>query len=89
MYPTVEQKLAGFLTEPPVSEPRDAMHSKALTDTALPPDDPPGTCSVFHGFLLGPNALNSVLNPMANSSMFTLPIKIASCFFNFEMTVAS
>jgi len=60
LYPTVEQKLAGFLTEPPVSEPNDATHSKALTETALPPEDPPGTYSVFHGFLLGPNAVNSI-----------------------------
>ena len=41
--PTTEQKLAGFLIEPPVSEPNDAMHSFAETDTALPPDEPPGT----------------------------------------------
>ena len=26
---------------------------------------------------------------MANSSMFAFPIKIASCFFNLEITVAS
>ena len=64
-------------------------HSKALTETALPPEDPPGTNSGFHGFLLGPNALNSVVNPIANSSRFTFPINIASCCFSFVMTVAS
>ena len=52
--PTTEQKLAGLLTEPPVSEPSDAIHSNALTETPLPPDEPPGTQSVFHGFRLGP-----------------------------------
>ena len=89
MYPTVEQKLAGFLTEPPVSEPKEATHSKALTETALPPDEPPGTYSVFQGFLLAPNALNSVVNPIANSSRFTFPTNMASCSFSFVMTVAS
>ena len=89
MYPTTEQKLAGFLTEPPVSEPRDAIHSYAATDTALPPEEPPGTQSVFQGFLLGPYPLNSVVNPIANSSRFALPMKIASCCFNFDITVAS
>ncbi len=43
LKPTAEQKLAGFRTDPPVSEPKDATHSKALTATALPPEDPPGT----------------------------------------------
>ena len=89
LYPTVEQKLAGFLTEPPVSEPSDATHSNALTETALPPDEPPGTCSTFQGFLLGPYALNSVVRPIANSSMLALPTNIASCCFSFVITVAS
>ena len=89
LKPTTEQKLAGFLTEPPVSDPSDVMHSKALTDTALPPDEPPGTYSVFHGFLLGPNALNSVLKPIANSSRLVFPIIMASSDFSLEITVAS
>src|SRR3970282_210636 len=84
--PTTEQKLAGFLTEPPVSEPSDAIHSNALTETALPPDEPPGTYSIFHGFLLGPKALNSVVKPIENSSRFVFPIIIASSTFNFETT---
>ena len=45
LRPTIEQKLEGFLTEPPVSEPSDATDSSALTATALPPDEPPGTYS--------------------------------------------
>ena len=85
--PTTEQKLAGFLIEPPVSDPNDAMHSLAETDTALPPDEPPGTKSVFHGFLLGPYALNSVLNPIANSSRLVFPIIIASSNSNLETAV--
>jgi len=43
LYPTTEQKLAGFLTDPPVSEPNDAILSLAQTATALPPEDHPGT----------------------------------------------
>ena len=39
-----------------------------------PPEDPPGTCSVFHGFFVGPNAEVSVVLPMANSSIFVLPM---------------
>src|SRR5581483_604329 len=52
--PTTEQKLAGLLTDPPVSEPREIIHSIELTDAPLPPEEPPGTYSVFHGFLVGP-----------------------------------
>ena len=41
--PTTEQKLAGHLTDPPVSEPSDTAHSNAATLAALPPDEPPAT----------------------------------------------
>src|SRR5919199_2448036 len=61
LRPTTEQKLAGHLTDPPVSEPSDAVHSSAATLTALPPEDPPGTLSTSHGFLVGPCMLNSVV----------------------------
>ena len=84
----MEQKLAGFLIEPPVSEPKDARHSCDATETALPPDEPPGTNSVFHGFLLGPYALNSVVIPIANSSKFVFPMMIESSFCNLATTVA-
>ena len=54
MRPTTEQKLAGLRTEPPVSEPKEIRLSNALTETPLPPDEPPDTYSIFHGFLVGP-----------------------------------
>src|SRR3712207_2727784 len=60
LSPTTEQKLAGHLTEPPVSEPSDAAHSRAATLAALPPDEPPATLLISHGFLVGPCRLNSV-----------------------------
>lgn len=37
------------------------------------PDDPPGACSIFLGFLVGWKADVSVVDPMANSSMLVLP----------------
>ncbi len=36
--------------EIPVSDPRAATHCPAATADAEPPDDPPGTRSVSHGF---------------------------------------
>ena len=46
---------------------------KAATDAADPPDEPPGTRSSAHGLAVGPNALCSVDEPIANSSMLVLP----------------
>ncbi len=37
------QKLAGWRTEPPVSEPSAAGTAPAATSAADPPDEPPGT----------------------------------------------
>ena len=70
---TVPQKLPGWRMEPPVSEPSAMVASPAATAAALPPDEPPGTRSRSQGFLLGPNALVSVEEPNANSSMLSLP----------------
>ena len=47
--------------------------SRRLPTAADPPDEPPGTRSVSHGFRVGPKAEFSVDDPMANSSMFVLP----------------
>src|SRR6185503_4819016 len=87
--PTTEQKLAGHLTEPPVSEPSDRAHSSAATLAALPPDDPPGTLAMSHGFLVAPFLLNSVVDPIANSSRFVLPIRMAPASKSVFTTVAS
>ena len=59
--------------DPPVSEPRAAKHSPAATAAQEPPEEPPGTCSVSHGFFVTANAEVSVVLPIANSSMFVFP----------------
>ena len=61
LNPITEQKLAGHLTEPPVSDPNDAVHSAAATAAALPPDYPPLTNTRLHGFLVWPKFLNYVV----------------------------
>ncbi len=63
-----------------MSEPRAYGHSSAATAAHEPPDEPPGTCPVSHGFLVGPNAEVSVVLPMANSSILVFPIITAPAF---------
>ncbi len=75
--------------EPPVSEPRDPMHSSAATAAAEPPLDPPGIRSRSHGFFVMKNPEFSVDEPMANSSMFGLPHRTMPACFSFATTVAS
>ena len=40
--------------EPPVSVPVAIGANPAATAAAEPPDEPPATCSEFHGFKTGP-----------------------------------
>ena len=51
--------------------------------------DPPATRAVSCGFIVGPNAEFSVDEPIANSSMFVLPTKIAPSARSRSITVAS
>ena len=71
--PTTPLSAAGWRIEPPVSVPMPSGAWYADTATAEPPLLPPGTVSRSHGLLVGPNALCSVDEPIANSSMFVLP----------------
>src|SRR5271170_8099301 len=87
--PSTEQKLAGHLTEPPVSVPRARVVIPAETAAALPPEEPPGTLSRFQGFFVGPKALAWVVLPIANSSMLVLPTTIPSSASILRITVAS
>src|SRR6476646_1620896 len=64
------QSAAGWRMEPPVSDPRAIGVIRAATAAADPPEDPPGTHRTSCGFLVGPYALFSVDDPIANSSMF-------------------
>src|SRR3954454_24503774 len=80
---------AGCRMDPPVSVPRDAIHSSAATAAADPPDDPPGMRVTSHGFRVIWNAEFSVELPIANSSMFNRPNTTAPADFSFSVTVAS
>src|ERR1700694_1295449 len=70
------QKAAGCRTDPPVSDPRAAGTMRAATAAADPPDEPPGTRVVSHGFRVGPKAECSVDDPIANSSRLVLPTTV-------------
>src|SRR5678810_750095 len=80
---------AGCLTEPPVSEPSATGTMPAATAVAEPPDEPPETRVVSHGFRTGPNAEFSFDDPMANSSQLVLPRMIAPAPSRRRVTVAS
>ena len=71
--PTVAVSAAGWRIDPPVSDPMASGAWNAASAAALPPPDPPGTRSTFHGLRVGPYAEFSVELPIANSSMFVLP----------------
>ena len=75
MSPTTPQQAAGCRIDPPVSEPSAATQSSAATAAAEPPLDPPGIAARLQGFRVGPKADVSVEEPIANSSMFVLPIR--------------
>jgi len=66
-------KDAGWRIEPPVSVPLAAGASRAATAAAEPPDEPPGTHSLFQGFLTAPYQEVSLEEPMANSSILVFP----------------
>ena len=75
--PTTPQNEPGWRMDPPVSEPSATGSMPAATAAALPPDEPPGTWSRFHGLWVAPKALDSVVEPNANSSMLSLPTGMA------------
>ena len=64
---------AGCRIEPPVSVPMPSGAANAATAADEPPDEPPGMRSRSHGLRVGPYALFSVDEPIANSSMLVLP----------------
>ncbi len=80
---------AGWRIEPPVSVPVANGARRAAVAAADPPEDPPGTLAVFHGFRTGPYQLVSFDEPMANSSMLALPSMTAPADFRRATTVAS
>ncbi len=72
-----------------MSEPRLTAANPAATAAAEPPLEPPGTRVVSWGLRVGPNAEFSVLEPIANSSRFVLPITTAPASRSRVTTVAS
>lgn len=69
--------MQGSLTDHPVSVQSAAIHVSSATAAADHPEDHPGTRLFPNGFITGPNADVSLLQPMANSSRFVFPIKQA------------
>src|SRR5262245_18218609 len=68
------QNIAGWRIEPPVSVPSVAGRMREATAAAEPPDEPPGTSFVFHGFFMVPKYEVTVDEPIAYASMLSLPI---------------
>ena len=89
MKPTVPQNAAGWRIDPPVSVPRLAAAMPAATAAAAPPDEPPGTRSTSHGLRVVKKPECSVDEPIANSSMLTLPRTTAPASMSRATTVAS
>src|SRR5581483_10577028 len=103
--PTVPVKAAGWRIDPPVSVAVAPRQSRAATAAAEPPDDPPGTrCapSIWpeaaaptfeplrrHGFTTGPKHEVSFDEPIANSSLLSLPSITAPSRHRCALTVDS
>ena len=92
--PTVPVKAAGWRIEPPVSDAVAARHRSAATADAEPPEEPPGVSGAFeprdfHGFVTEPHYEVSFDEPMANSSMLSLPSMTAPSSHRFWVTVDS
>ena len=78
LSPNSPQNAAGIRIEPPPSDPSAIGTSPAATAAALPPLEPPGLRSSFHGLRVIPNAAELVKCPQAASShSAVLPSTIA------------
>src|ERR1700724_2981716 len=94
LMPTIPVKAAGCRIEPPVSVPTAPRQMFAATAAADPPDEPPGTSCVFeplrrHGETTGPKYELSFDEPMANSSLLSLPSITAPLRHRLAVTVDS
>src|ERR1044071_1809669 len=94
LSPTMPANAAGWRIDPPVSVPVAPRQSPAATAAAEPPDEPPGTSGVFdplrrHGEITGPKNEVSFDEPMANSSLLSLPSMTAPSRQRFALTVDS
>src|SRR5258708_29316496 len=85
---------AGGRGEPRVSVAVAPMHNGAATADAEPPDEPPGTSVVLapsrrHGLTTGPKHEVSFDEPIANSSLLSLPSMTAPSRQSCEVMVDS
>ena len=92
--PTIPVKAAGWRIEPPVSVPTAPTQSIAATAAAEPPEEPPGTSGAFdpcrrQGEMTGPKTEVSFDEPMANSSLLSLPSSTAPSRQRLAVTVDS
>src|ERR1700712_1783919 len=92
--PTVPVNAAGWRIEPPVSVAVAPMHNSAAPADADPPEEPPGTSVVLepsrrHGLTTGPKHEVSFDEPIANSSLLSLPSITAPSRHSCELTVDS
>ena len=77
LKPTRPVSAAGMRIEPPPSLAWAIGTTPAATAAALPPDDPPGEKSGFHGLRVVPSSGLSVMSVWANSGVVVLPTTIA------------
>src|SRR5262247_4130353 len=92
LMPTVPVSAAGWRIEPPVSVAVAPRQSRAATAADEPPDEPPGTSAVFdplrrHGLITGPKHEVSFDEPIANSSLLSLPSITAPSRQSCDVTV--
>ena len=86
LMPNSPRLAAGTLIEPMPSAPVGDRHRfPEATAAALPPEDPPGTRSVFHGFRVIAIG-ESVLPQMHNSGTAVIPTTIAPAARNLATT---
>ena len=67
------QHADGMRSEPPPSEPVASGTIAAAMAAALPPEEPPGVCSRFHGLNVAPKAGFSVSPFHPSSGVLVLP----------------
>ncbi len=87
--PVTPQNEAGWRIEPPVSVAVAAGARRAAMAAAEPPEEPPGTARLSHGFFTAPKAEFSFDEPIANSSQLSLPSVTMPACANLLTTVAS
>src|ERR1700684_451413 len=79
LIPTRPVKAQGIRIEPPPSVPTVSGPMPAATAAALPPLEPPGVRSVFHGLRVVPVRGESVAAFQPNSGVVVLPSNTAPC----------